>query len=1250
MRCQRALYTFSLIAFANIFLIAQSTQEPRALELGKPVERELAGGQTHGYQLTLAAQQYLHLIVEQKGIDVVVVVSGPEGKKLVEMDSPNGTTGPEGISLLTETAGNYRIEVRSPEPTAAAGRYEIKLLELRAATTKDPSRIAAEQAFLAAEVLRNEEKPASSRQALKKYEEALTLWRVAEDLAGEAETLLFLSQCHISLGEYKQAMPHLEKALTLKRTLSDRKGEAETLHQLGRAYYFSEDKTRALEYYNQALPLRRAVGDRSGEATTLNNIGLAYDSVGKRREALDYFQQALTLYRAVQDRQNEAVTLDNLGRIYSFLGEKQKSLEHYQQALALSRANGSRLWEATTLHNLGNLYRSLGEMPKAIDFSQQALTIARALGDPRREAIILTSIGTIYDDLGDKQKALEHYTQALPLRRAAKDRRGESVTLHNLGTLYLDIGEYPKAFEYFNQALTLQRALEDRRGESVTLGRIGATWDNLGEKQKALEHYNQALMLTRAMGDRNGEALTLNNIGFVYNSLGEPQKALDYYAQALPILRAISNRFQEGAVLDNIGKIHFSLGDKTKALEYYNQSLTLQQAVRNRDGEANTLHNLALLYSSLGESQKAISHYNQSLALHQATGNRRQTAYTLHNLGRVYDELGEKEKAFDYLSQALALNQILGDRDGAATTRYGLAQVERKRGHLKEAQAQMALALDLIESLRTGIAGQELRASYLASRQDHYNLSVDLLMQLQRNQPAENFAALALETSERSRARSLLETLTEARADIRQGVDATLLERERSLQQQLNAKEQAHMRLLSGKPTAEQAATAAKELRELTTQYQELQTQIRTKSPRYAALTQPQPLKLAEIQQQILDPETLLLEYELGEERSYLWVVSNDAITSYELPKRTEVEAVARSFYDALVANNQPSRTVSTTHAQGIPTTAAATGAALSRLLLAPVAAQLGHKRLLIVADGALQYVPFAALSKSAANYQPLMVEHEVISLPSASSLAVLRREVSGRKPAAKALALFADPVFAADDARLQRVQTTPKSEAANPTETRTADQFLTRAIREAGIAETGLRIPRLPGTRREAAAIVALLPEAQRKQALDFEANRATAISEELSQYRIIHFATHGLLNSQHPELSGIVLSLVDAQGKPQDGFLRLHEIYNLKLPAELVVLSACQTGLGKEIKGEGLVGLTRGFMYAGAARVLASLWKVDDRATAELMKQFYQGMVKDGLRPAAALRAAQVALWKQQRWQEPYYWAAFVLQGEWK
>jgi CHAT domain-containing protein len=208
----------------------------------------------------------------------------------------------------------------------------------------------------------------------------------------------------------------------------------------------------------------------------------------------------------------------------------------------------------------------------------------------------------------------------------------------------------------------------------------------------------------------------------------------------------------------------------------------------------------------------------------------------------------------------------------------------------------------------------------------------------------------------------------------------------------------------------------------------------------------------------------------------------------------------------------------------------------------------------------------------------------------------------------------------------------------------------LEKSARDVGVAREGLRIPRLLGSRQEANGIAAFVPPEQAMKVLDFKANKATATSAELSQYRIVHFATHGLLNSEHPELSGVVLSLVDEEGKPQDGFLRLHEVYNLNLPADLVVLSACQTALGKEIKGEGLVGLTRGFMYAGSARVVAGLWKVDDEATAELMKRFYQGMLKEGQRPAAALRAAQVSMLNEKRWQAPYYWAAFVLQGEWK
>ena len=261
----------------------------------------------------------------------------------------------------------------------------------------------------------------------------------------------------------------------------------------------------------------------------------------------------------------------------------------------------------------------------------------------------------------------------------------------------------------------------------------------------------------------------------------------------------------------------------------------------------------------------------------------------------------------------------------------------------------------------------------------------------------------------------------------------------------------------------------------------------------------------------------------------------------------------------------------------------------------------------------------------------------------------MLRQELSERHVAPKMVAVLADSVFAANDPRVKRNQANAGRQTdeviTRSTTSRNSGADLERSARDFGEME----FPRLPHSRQEADGIVAFASRDMRMESLDFEANRPMATSPELSNYRIIHFATHGFLNSQHPQLSGIVLSLVDQQGQPQDGFLRLNEIYDLKLGADLVVLSACRTALGKEIKGEGLIGLTRGFMYAGAPRVVASLWAVDDEITAELMTRFYREMLVRKQRPAAALRTAQVSLWKEKRLM-PFYWAGFVLQGEWK
>jgi len=1067
---------------------APSVQESDSLEPGKPVERELSGGGSHSYKIAMISGQYAHIVVAKRGIDVAMALFTPDGKKISEADSEHLIEGSETVSVIAEASGAYLIEVRSPGKTAKAGRYEIKVEELRAATAEDKYRVAGDVIFREAERLKDG-----------------------------------------TLEDRRKSVEKYQEALELRRRAGDRRGEAKTLSNIGEVYYILGETQNALEKFNEALPLRRAVGDRTGEAYTLNNIGEVYRLLGEMRKALEKYNEALPIFRMVGDRRGEAIPLNNIGVVYQSLGEMQKALEKYNEALPIFRTVGDRSGEAVILNNIGLVYRSLGEMQKALDKYNEALPIKRAIGDRNGEAVTLTSVGALYQSLGEMRKALEKYNEALPIYQAVGDRSGEAATLSYIGVVYRSLGEMQKALEKLNEALPILRAVGNRSGEAYTLNNIGAVYRSLGETQKALEKYNEALTLRREIGDSSGEAATLNYIGLVYYSLGETQNALEKFNEALPLRRAVS------------------------------------------------------------------------------------------------------------------------DRNGEADTLLWIARVEQKRGNLTQARQTIEQAVGMIESLRTNIAGQELRASYFASRQDFYEFYIDVLMQMHKQNQAAAFDAVALAVSERARARSLLELLKESRADIRQGVDGSLLERERSLQQRLNARAAAQVSLLNRKHTPEQADAAAKEIAAITDEYEEVQAQIRARSPRYAALTQPQPLGLTEIQQQALDEDTLLLEYALGEKRSYLWLVSQRSIDSYELPPRAEIEAATRRVYEMLTA--RPKR--------GTPPDPQfiAQAKALSGMLLGPAAAQLGAKRLVVVAPGALSYLPFAALpapedkKRPVGDYDPLIAKHEVVSIPSASVLSIIRREMAGRQRAAKSVAVLADPVFESSDPRLESVKngnSSGETPAAPASDVELSE--LTRAIRTMNFSDARAGFTRLAFSRQEAQSIIALTPKGTGLKATDFSANRALALSQQLSQYRILHFATHGLLNSERPELSGLVFSLVDQEGKPQDGFLRLHEIYNLQLNADLIVLSACETGLGKEIKGEGLIGLTRGFMYSGAPRVVASLWNVDDLATAELMKLFYQRMLKDGLPAGAALRAAQLELSGQKRWASPYFWAGFVLHGEWK
>jgi CHAT domain-containing protein len=406
-------------------------------------------------------------------------------------------------------------------------------------------------------------------------------------------------------------------------------------------------------------------------------------------------------------------------------------------------------------------------------------------------------------------------------------------------------------------------------------------------------------------------------------------------------------------------------------------------------------------------------------------------------------------------------------------------------------------------------------------------------------------------------------------------------------------------------------------------------------------LTQPRPLDLASIQQE-LDEDTLLLEYALGNGRSYGWAVTRHSSESFNLPARAEINRSAKVLYDALsqpaVARVDDYRSAANE---------------LSKILLEPVAHLLPGKRLVIVADGILQYIPFTALPEPGVKEGnlrvPLIVNHEIVTVPSISTLAVLRKELHGRLVASKTLAVIADPVFEKDDPRVRlsrlqaRTQVVKTVAALRGAETE-------QPLVQVELDNKPLVFERLPFSLEEAEAILNLARDKQTMRAVGFDANLKAALDPSIREYRIIHFATHALLDNSRPELSGIVLSLVDPSGRYQQGFLRLNEIYNLNLAAELVVLSACQTALGKETRGEGLIGLTRGFMYAGVPRVVATLWRINDRAAAEFMNYFYEAMLKRHESPSRALRTAQIKMWETNKSALPHFWAAFTLQGEWR
>ena len=950
-----------------------------------------------------------------------------------------------------------------------------------------------------------------------------------------------------------------------------------------------------------------------------------------KRRAIALLQNSFRFEEGMGDARTEFKILSLLGEIESDLSAFGDAACHFNHALQHAQQLGDARLLADARNAAGLAAIRLNQLEEARALGDAAMKACEELGYELGKARAIANEAELHYVSGDRDLAQERYLRAQAIYSEQGARKQAAEMQLFAGLIRSDKLEAEAAFQAFNEALQTFDALGDVRGRALTLIGIAHLKVKLGESEGALALYDQTLRMTRELGDRYWEASAFNGAGFVYESSGERKSALSHYEQAREIFRSLGLENEEAQTILTATSV---MEDHERKVELFEDLLKRFQKLQDRKLEGVCLRELAALHAARGEKQAAMADYARALALFEQTANPRGKIATLHSLAEAQWKFGMRAAAEQTSQAALTLSRASCDSASEREALLQVARLEKESDRPALARLHLEAALQLAETERINAGLQGLQASYFASIQNDFHLYIELLMtQSQRSGTAAE-RILAFEQSERARARSLLDELTRARADYLHWGDPAQIARMRELRTEINENEERRLRRQNeGAPEQELTAINLKTIA-LFLERDRVEAAIRGKAPARRGAVEPGPATLHEVQQ-LLDSETLLLEYWLGEERSWVWLITPTSIESAPLPGRAVIEEAARNYY-AILSTAPLQSGLSPTEYEKSYRTRAET---LSRLVLGPFARKLAARRLLIVADGLLQRIPFQSLPiLGDRNALPMMMRHEIVHLPSASVLATLRQREARRQPPDRSIAVFADAVFESDDIRFES-GTGPYDVAGPPAQSPAR-----------GAAPAMPRLERLYFTEEEARAIAHITADLAPRITTGFAATRDAVLDPRLKDYRILHFATHGDLNDEQPELSALVFSRFDRQRRPQSGYLRLHDLYTLELNADLVVLSACETALGKQIRGEGVIGLTRGFMHAGSRQVLASLWNVEDNSTASLMKLFYWNLFKKGERPAEALQHAQMTLWQSPQTRAPYFWAGFILQGEYK
>ncbi len=940
-------------------------------------------------------------------------------------------------------------------------------------------------------------------------------------------------------------------------------------------------------------------------------------TVTARQEALAVRFRSARELREANDLLKAAQVLNEAGRLQLKLNLPQESLATFQESLALTDQVDNRIAKVDALNGAAAAYLHSGKYEDARPLIQQAITASEqnnyVLG--RAEAMLLLSV---CENFTNHSQALKTANDALALWKTIGNTRGIIRSHLRVATYQYAQNSLDEATQSNETARTLANNAGFKELEAEALVSLGfieyrkGNWSGvtkyLWDAGKLFEADSDPFMMTRILG----------TIAEAYLESGQLEIALQKYEEALEYVRK-SNRPRAVTIVKwSIGRILFFAGKYPEALDKFEETLR----------EAELLKEPALLgmcHEFLGRTEAAIGNHASALQNLEAAVTFYTTSYNPMEIGRsraligqVYENSERLVEAREFYQQALQTFESLSDRLNQSATLFALGRLEMKSRNYEIAETHLRKSIEVTENMRRTSTSRDLTAAFSATVHDRYEQYIKCLMRNHRDPAAMSQVVRAFETSESARARSLAELLRVSDTNLLSNVVPELSKQERSLRQSLRMKEDERVGLFRKKYEKSELERLDTELERLNTEYKNVLATINQRYPAFEQLTQPQSWNLGRIQKEVIrDDNTLLLEFLLGPDKSYVWAVTRTTITSHELPSQTVITDAVKNVYELLRERPKPETKSHLDQATR----------ELAQLILSPVADQLQKQRIIVAADAALNYIPFQILPVGP-NAEPLVAQHEVINVPSASILGELRKEAARRGSRDKVLAAFGNPVFAAQQQNAQIA--------------------LSRGIEIKSDSADLTNIGRLFYSAREIENLREVASAEQTYAATESDATRDQLLKLDLSQYAILHFATHGVLRPSSPENSGLVLSTINREGQKVDGFVGLQDIYSLRAPVDLVVLSACQTGLGKDIRGEGLIGLTRGFMYAGATSVVASLWKVEDEATAELMKRFYTEMLRNKKTPSEALRLAQNSIRQEPQWSAPHYWAGFTLQGE--